>query len=77
MGVMATLCELVLPVRNSVGEHQRIGPFFANGPRKVRKFVVGNIRVRHRVTNVAEHSTSSRRGNMAPQKWNLTGESNS
>lgn len=49
MGVVATLRELVLAIGNSIGKHQRIGPFFADGPSKVRESVFGGNRVRHRI----------------------------
>ena len=47
VGVVATLRELVLAIGNSIGKYQRIGPFFADGPRKVRESVFGNTRMRH------------------------------
>jgi hypothetical protein len=42
MGVVAILRELVLAIGNSIGKHQRIGPFFADGPGKLRERVFGN-----------------------------------
>jgi len=54
MGVVATLCELVLPIGNSLGKYQRIGPFLADGPCKVRETDFVNSRVQHRVANLAE-----------------------
>ena len=48
VGVVVTLRELVLPIGNSIGKYQRIGPFFADGPRKVREFLVAIDRIRHK-----------------------------
>jgi len=47
MGVVATLSELVLAIWNSIGQHQGIGAFFANGPCKGRKGVLLTNRARN------------------------------
>jgi hypothetical protein len=76
-GIMATLGKLVLPIGNSIGKHQGVGPLFANGPRKVRKFVLGIIRICHRVANLAEDAFVAGQAPGACLNWSLGGESNS
>ena len=57
--IVATLRELVLSIRNSIGKHHRIGAFFADGPCKVRKRTLTTNPVHHRVANLAEPATPS------------------
>ena len=55
MGVMATLRKLVLPIGHSIGKHQGIGPFLADGPCKVRKPGISDTRVHHGIAISAGH----------------------
>ena len=56
MGVMATLGELVLAIGNAVGQHQRIGAFFAHRPGKVGESVVATVPSDIRVANLVDHA---------------------
>ena len=73
MRVVATLRELVLPIGDSIGKDQRIGPFLADGPRKVRESDLANSRIQHRVANLAEPAFRLPGGRTRTVGWDPAG----